>query len=92
MFDFHVGQDITVLVGCGLGGTSLINANVALEPADWIFDDPRWPEPLRGQPGVLKVFMPRVRDMVGSRPYPDHFPRLPSWRPFPGPPKSCTAR
>ena len=77
MFDFHVGEDITVLVGCGLGGTSLINANVALEPADWIFDDPRWPGPLRGQPGVLKDFMPRVRDMLGSHPYPDHFPRLP---------------
>jgi len=77
MFDFHVGQDISVLVGCGLGGTSLINANVALEPADWIFDDPRWPEPLRGRPGVLKDFMPGVREMLGSRPYPDHFPHLP---------------
>ena len=29
MFDFHVGRDITVLSGCGLGGTSLINGNVA---------------------------------------------------------------
>ena len=31
LFDFHVNQDMNVLVGCGLGGTSLINANVALE-------------------------------------------------------------
>src|SRR6516164_9336989 len=30
MFDLHVGRDISVLAGCGLGGTSLINANVAL--------------------------------------------------------------
>jgi cholesterol oxidase len=30
MFDFHVSRDITVLAGCGLGGTSLINGNVAL--------------------------------------------------------------
>ena len=29
MFDFRVGPDITVLVGCGLGGTSLVNANVS---------------------------------------------------------------
>src|ERR1700760_1003178 len=32
LFDFHAEGDMTVLVGCGLGGTSLINANVALEP------------------------------------------------------------
>src|SRR5215468_7499904 len=43
MFDFRVGHDIAVLVGCGLGGTSLINANVALEPSDWIFSDNHWP-------------------------------------------------
>ena len=30
MFDFHVSPDITVVAGCGLGGTSLINGNVAL--------------------------------------------------------------
>ena len=30
MFDFHMNKDISVLVGCGLGGTSLINANVSL--------------------------------------------------------------
>src|ERR1700751_5077038 len=34
LFDFHVGHDITVLAGCGRGGTSLINGNVALEPGD----------------------------------------------------------
>jgi cholesterol oxidase len=38
MFDFHVGHDVTVLVGCGLGGTWLINANVALEPSDAVFE------------------------------------------------------
>ena len=30
LYDFHLGRDISVVVGCGLGGTSLINANVAL--------------------------------------------------------------
>jgi cholesterol oxidase len=77
MFDFHVGPDITVLVGCGLGGTSLINANVALEPKDWIFQDGRWPAQLRGQPGELKRFMPTVKKMLGSRPYPQDWPELP---------------
>ena len=30
MFDFNVNENQDVLVGCGLGGTSLINANVSL--------------------------------------------------------------
>ena len=30
LFDVRVNGDISVLVGCGLGGTSLINANVCL--------------------------------------------------------------
>jgi cholesterol oxidase len=59
-----------------LGGTSLINANVALEPADRIFDDRRWPAPLSGQPDMLKDFMPGVRTMLGSNPYPEDGAKL----------------
>ena len=32
LFDMRVNKDVSVLVGCGLGGTSLINAGVMLEP------------------------------------------------------------
>src|SRR5713101_5746438 len=28
LFDFRINSEMNVLVGCGLGGTSLINANV----------------------------------------------------------------
>ena len=77
MFDFHVGRDITVVSGCGLGGTSLINGNVALEPGDSIFSDDRWPRPLRNHPEVLKPFMQAARDMLGSNPYPLTWPDLP---------------
>jgi cholesterol oxidase len=77
MFDFHVGRDITVLSGCGLGGTSLINGNVALEPGDSIFSDMRWPETLRDHPEVLKPFMQAARGMLGSNPYPLNWPELP---------------
>jgi cholesterol oxidase len=77
MFDFHVGGDITVLAGCGLGGTSLINGNVALEPGDSIFSDDRWPQPLRNRPEVLRPFMQAARDMLGSNPYPPTWPDLP---------------
>src|SRR5487761_612256 len=77
MFDFHVGHDITVVAGCGLGGTSLINGNVALEPGDSVFADDRWPRSLRNHPEVLKPFMQAARDMLGSNPYPLTWPDLP---------------
>ena len=48
LFDFHVQEDINVLVGCGLGGTSLINANVSLRAVPGVWNDPRWPSELRG--------------------------------------------
>src|SRR6202451_1436831 len=54
LFDFNVGPDVTVLSGCGLGGTSLINASVALEPSDAIFADDRWPAALRQPPRGLR--------------------------------------
>src|SRR5882757_5619516 len=40
MFDVRVNPDITVIKGCGLGGSSLINANVGLEPGENVFSDP----------------------------------------------------
>ena len=39
LYDLIVSPDVTVLQGCGLGGTSLINANVALECEPKIFED-----------------------------------------------------
>ena len=47
LYDYHVNDDMTILVGCGLGGTSLINANVAIRPDRRVFDDPCWPKALR---------------------------------------------
>jgi cholesterol oxidase len=76
MFDFHAGHDISILVGCGLGGTSLINANVALEPSRSIFSDRRWPAELR-DPTVLQPYMDAARKMLGSNPYPQRSPALP---------------
>jgi len=44
LYDVRLGEDMHVLVGCGLGGGSLINAGVALRPDDRVFADERWPE------------------------------------------------
>ncbi len=49
MIDLHVHKGISVLVACGLGGTSLINANVSIKPEERVFDDPRWPKELRDE-------------------------------------------
>src|ERR1700685_2991991 len=77
LFDFQVGPDVTVLTGCGLGGTSLINASVALEPSDAIFADDRWPAPLRQHPEALRPYMSAAREMLGSHPYPQSWPKPP---------------
>jgi len=77
LFDFHVDNDVSVLVGCGLGGTSLINANVALRPHDRVFDDQHWPVEFRGKGReVLDEYFDRAEAMLGSNPYPDDRPWL----------------
>src|SRR5579863_9531266 len=50
LYDFHVNPDVNVFVGCGLGGTSLINGNVAVRAEPRVFDDARWPQALRDDP------------------------------------------
>ncbi|MGH3611178.1 MAG: GMC family oxidoreductase N-terminal domain-containing protein [Pseudonocardia sp.] len=69
LFDFRRNDDMNVLVGCGLGGTSLINAGVVLTAEDRVFDDERWPEPLR-EPGALGEGYRRARDMLRPAPFP----------------------
>src|SRR5450631_2258227 len=40
LYDVRLGEHIHVLVGCGLGGGSLVNAGVALRPDPRVFADP----------------------------------------------------
>ena len=72
LYDFHVGKDMNVFMGCGLGGTSLVNANVSLEPKPWVFQDQAWPEEIRlaAGEGMTKYYR-RAMDMLGANPYPD---------------------
>ena len=78
LYDFRVNQELNALVGCGLGGTSLINAGVALRPEDRVFDDPRWPKEIRE---LLKTTLAdgynRAEQMLGSTPYPADVPPVP---------------
>ncbi|MDX2158688.1 MAG: GMC oxidoreductase [Hyphomicrobiaceae bacterium] len=43
LFDVRLGEDMHVLVACGLGGGSLVNAGVALRPDPRVFLDAAWP-------------------------------------------------
>lgn len=73
LFDLRLGDDIHVLVGCGLGGGSLINANVALPPDDRVWSDPAWPVELTND-GALPEAYSRARQMLRPTPYPDKVP------------------
>jgi cholesterol oxidase len=57
LYWFHAGSEAAIFHGCGLGGTSLINAGVALRPEPRVFDDPRWPrEFTRDREGLERGF------------------------------------
>lgn len=43
LFQLQIGDSVAVLTGSGVGGTSLINASVLLEPDDDVWLDKRWP-------------------------------------------------
>lgn len=76
LFWMHAGRDISVIHGCGLGGTSLINANVSLPPEERVWQDSRWPAALLDDltDGVAAGFE-RAKKMLRPNPYPGS-PRL----------------
>jgi cholesterol oxidase len=68
LYDIRINRDIHVFVGCGLGGTSLINANVCWRPSQSLFQDHRWPQELR-RPGVVDQDFQRAEAMLNPTAY-----------------------
>ena len=66
LFDVRLGKDVHVAMGCGLGGTSLINANVCLEADPRVFEDPSWPAPVL-RDGLLAEGLTRARAMLRAQ-------------------------
>jgi len=71
LFDIHYGFGLATLVGNALGGTSQINANVAMRADPKIFTTSRWPAALRDMPDPLDVYYERVARALDARPVSD---------------------
>ena len=77
LYDIRVNDQQNVVLGCGLGGTSLINANVALEAEPEVFADERWPREFRqGKNKLLDHGLELARGMLKPTPYPENWPPL----------------
>lgn len=63
LYDFRYGEDMHVLVGCGLGGGSLVNAGVSLRPDARVFADPVFPGEVGGD-GTLDEGYARARAWI----------------------------
>src|SRR5580704_9554319 len=61
--------DISVIKGSGLGGTSLINANVAIVPDEAVFQQFSWPSAI--QYNDLLPYYDRARTVLAANPHPD---------------------
>ncbi len=69
LYDLRLGNDIHVFVGCGLGGGSLINANVSLAPDPRVWDDPAWPAEIAADETRQEGFA-RAQEVLRPEPYP----------------------
>ena len=72
LYRFKADLDLGVFHGSGLGGTSLVNANVAYEPEPEVFDDPHWPQAIRDarDAGELGELFKKVRKTLATAKHP----------------------
>ncbi len=75
IYDVRLGRDMHVLVACGLGGGSLVNAGVSLVPDARVFADAAWPDEIardgtleegfrRAEQWLRPASDPRAREMT----------------------------
>jgi cholesterol oxidase len=67
LIDLRLGADLVVMVANGVGGGSLINAGVMLQPEPAVFEQPVWPPEIRAGGGLGPHF-DQVRDWLGAGP------------------------
>ena len=80
LWDVRIGEGVSVVTGSGLGGTSLVNANVALRPDATVLK--HWPTPPKADsPWIdqLTSSFEFVEQLLGVNPHPEH-QALPKYR------------
>ncbi len=76
LFNIQFNDEVNILAGSGLGGTSLINANVALRPHPETFQQSRWPTALRDIETLSPYYDMAARQLSLSRSPMDSVPKL----------------
>ena len=79
MFDLRLMKDLAVVTAAGVGGGSLVYANVQLRAPDSVFDEPAWPEAISGS--ELDRYYKRTEEALQPQETP-HEPALPKIRAF----------
>lgn len=72
LYEFTIGDGISVLKGCGLGGTSLINANVSIKPDPRVMDQPEWPKAIRDDLPSFYEGLDKAWEMLKPKQYPEN--------------------
>jgi hypothetical protein len=76
MYHLIFGKGQSAIVCNGLGGTSLMNANVYMEADPDTLAMPFWPDEIRA-PQALDGYYQKVREVLEPEQYPEDWPRLP---------------
>ncbi|ROV92947.1 hypothetical protein VSDG_06387 [Cytospora chrysosperma] len=77
MYHLIFGKGQNAVVGNGLGGTSLMNANVFLEANHDSLRMKAWPREIREKPECLDKYYEKAKEVLEPQPYPQDWPRLP---------------
>lgn len=72
LYDIRFFSGIAALAASGVGGGSLIYANIHIRPDPVVFEDPRWPRSITRK--SLDPYYDRVRDMLSVSPVPKDIP------------------
>lgn len=75
LYHLIMGKGQNAFVGNGLGGTSLLNANIFLEADGGTMGMDCWPEELR-KPDVLRPYYDRAAEVLEPKRYPPDWPQI----------------
>ena len=68
LYDVRFFSGVAAVVASGVGGGSLVYANIHIRPDPSVFDDPRWPRSINRQ--TLDPFYDKVAATLGISPIP----------------------